>query len=79
MNYIGTDPGVLKPLMGLQQIKEDWAGLNRTIELHKIGSEDFRPDNTIVLTCVSHPHRIMIGKNIQMRSTQSYIKYPTKV
>ena len=76
VNYIGTDP-CTKTFEGLQQIKEDWAGLNRTIELHKLGSEDFRPDKNSIDLCFTSPPYYDWEKYSD-EETQSYIKYPTK-
>ena len=76
VNYIGTDP-CTKTFEGLQQIKEDWGGLNRTIELHKLGSEDFRPDKNSVDLCFTSPPYFDWEKYSD-EETQSYIKYPTK-
>ena len=76
VNYIGTDP-CTKTFEGLQQIKEDWGGLNRTIELHKLGSEDFRPDKNSVDLCFTSPPYYDWEKYSD-EETQSYIKYPTK-
>jgi len=76
VNYIGTDP-CTKTFEGLQQIKEDWAGLNRTIELHKLGSEEFRPDKNSIDLCFTSPPYYDWEKYSD-EETQSYIKYPTK-
>ena len=76
VNYIGTDP-CTKTFEGLEEIKRDWGGLNRTIELHKLGSEDFRPDKNSIDLCFTSPPYYDWEKYSD-EDTQSYIKYPTK-
>ena len=74
VNYIGTDP-CTETFEGLQQIKEDWAGLNRTIELHQIGSEEFLPDKNSIDLCFTSPPYFDWEKYSE-EETQSYKKYP---
>ena len=75
VNYIGTDP-CTETFEGLKQIKEDWAGLNRTVELHQMGSEEFRPDANSVDLCFTSPPYFDWEKYSE-EDTQSYKKYPT--
>ena len=75
VNYIGTDP-CGETFEGLKQIKEDWGSLNRTIELHQMGSEEFRPDYCSVDLCFTSPPYFDWEKYSQ-EETQSYKKYPT--
>ena len=75
INYIGTDP-CTETFEGLKQIKEDWAGLNRTIELHQMGSEEFRPDKNSVDFCFTSPPYFDWEKYSE-EDTQSYKKFPT--
>ena len=74
VNYIGTDP-CTETFEGLKQIKEDWAGLNRTIELHQIGSEEFWPDKNSIDLCFTSPPYFDWEKYSE-EETQSYKKYP---
>ena len=74
VNYIGTDP-CTETFEGLQQIKEDWAGLNRTIELHQKGSEEFWPDKNSIDLCFTSPPYFDWEKYSE-EETQSYKKYP---
>jgi len=61
----------------LEQIKEDWGSKNKTIELHKVGSEDFWPPYCEVDLCFTSPPYYDWEKYSD-EETQSYIKYPTK-
>ena len=74
INYIGTDP-CTETFNGLEQIKDNFAGLNRTIELHKCGSEEFRPDKNSVDLCFTSPPYFDWEKYSE-EDTQSYKKYP---
>jgi hypothetical protein len=76
VNYIGTDP-CTKTFEGLEQIKEDWGNKNKTIELYKVGSEDFWPPYCEVDLCFTSPPYYDWEKYSD-EETQSYIKYPTK-
>jgi hypothetical protein len=76
VNYIGTDP-CEKTFVGLEEIKKDWAGLNRTVEIHQLGSEEFRPDKNSVDLCFTSPPYFDWEKYSE-EETQSYKKYPTK-
>ena len=76
INYIGTDP-CTKTFEGLEQIKEDWGSKNKTIELHKVGSEDFWPPYCEVDLCFTSPPYYDWEKYSD-EETQSYIKYPTR-
>ena len=60
----------------MKQIKEDWVGLNRTVELHQMGSEEFRPDANSVDLCFTSPPYFDWEKYSE-EDTQSYKKYPT--
>ena len=75
VNYIGTDP-CTETYEGLQQIKEEWGSLNRTIELHQIGSEEFWPDKNSIDLCFTSPPYFDWEKYSE-EDTQSYKKYPT--
>ena len=75
VNYIGTDP-CTETYEGLQQIKEDWGSSNRTIEIHKEGSEEFWPPYCEVDLCFTSPPYFDWEKYSE-EDTQSYKKYPT--
>ena len=74
VHYIGTDP-CTETYEGLQQIKEEWGSLNRTIELHQEGSEDFWPPYCEVDLCFTSPPYFDWEKYSE-EDTQSYKKYP---
>jgi hypothetical protein len=74
VNYIGTDP-CTETFEGLKQIKDAWGDKNRTIELHKMGSEEFRPDKNSVDLCFTSPPYFDWEKYSE-EDTQSYKKYP---
>ena len=76
VNYIGTDP-CTETFEGLEQIKEDWGNKNRTIELHKVGSEDFWPPYCEVDLCFTSPPYFDWEKYSE-EETQSFKKYPTR-
>ena len=75
VHYIGTDP-CTETYEGLQHIKEEWGSLNRTIELHQIGSEEFWPDKNSIDLCFTSPPYFDWEKYSE-EDTQSYKKYPT--
>ena len=74
VHYIGTDP-CTETYEGLQQIKEEWGSLNRTIELHQEGSETFWPPYCEVDLCFTSPPYFDWEKYSE-EDTQSYKKYP---
>ena len=76
VNYIGTDP-CTETYEGLKGIREDWGNKNRTIELHKLGSEEFKPDYCSVDLCFTSPPYFDWEKYSE-EDTQSYKKYPTR-
>ncbi len=73
VNYIGTDP-CTKTFEGLKQMRDEWGSKNRTIELHKEGSEVFRPDKNSVDFCFTSPPYFDWEKYSD-EDTQSYKKY----
>jgi len=75
VNYIGTDP-CTETYEGLKQIKEDWGSKDKTIELHQMGSEEFRPDYCSVDLCFTSPPYFDWEKYSE-EDSQSYKKYPT--
>ena len=74
VHYIGTDP-CTETYEGLQQIKEEWGSLNRTIEIHQEGSETFWPPYCEVDLCFTSPPYFDWEKYSE-EDTQSYKKYP---
>ena len=74
--YIGTEPSSLT-FEGLQKIKKDFFYLKKSVELHKLGSEEFVPDRNSLDLCFTSPPYFDTEKYSD-EVTQSYIKYPTK-
>ena len=74
VHYIGTDP-CTETYEGLQQIKEEWGSLNRTIEIHQEGSETFWPPYCEIDLCFTSPPYFDWEKYSE-EDTQSYKKYP---
>ena len=80
--YVGTDPATLT-MDGLCEMRDELLPMVRgmgyktpLVELHRIGSEDFRPKaESLSLCCTSSPY----GKNERYSDepTQSYIRFPT--
>ena len=52
--YIGTEPSSLT-FEGLQKIKKDFFYLKKSVELHKLGSEEFIPDRNSLDLCFTSP------------------------
>ena len=74
--YIGTEPST-KTYKGLLEIKDDFKYLNKDVEIHCRGSEDFVPDkNTLDLCFTSPPY--FDTERYSDEPTQSYIKYPSE-
>jgi hypothetical protein len=77
--YIATEPATMT-YEGLQEMVAElvpMSGRRISVELHHIGSEDFRPDkNSLGLICSSGPY----FKNEQYSDepTQSYLKFPSR-
>ena len=74
--YIGTEPSSLT-FEGLQKIKKDFFYLKKSVELHKLGSEEFIPDRNSLDLCFTSPPYFDTEKYSD-EDTQSYIKFPTK-
>ena len=74
--YIGTEPST-KTFNGLLDMKKDYEYVNKDIELHKIGSEDFKPISESIDLCFTSPPYFNTEK-YSNEPTQSYIKYPTE-
>ena len=74
--YIGTEPSSLT-FEGLQKIKKDFFYLKKSVELHKLGSEEFEPDKNSLDLCFTSPPYFDTEKYSD-EDTQSYKKFPTK-
>mgnify|MGYP003985125177 FL=1 len=74
-HYIGTEPSS-KTFDGLLKIKEDFSYLNKKIEIHKLGSEVFRPKQETLDLCFTSPPYFDTEKYSD-EGTQSYIKFPS--
>ena len=74
--YIGTEPSSLT-FEGLEKIKKDFFYLKKSVELHKLGSEEFIPDRNSLDLCFTSPPYFDTEKYSD-EVTQSYIKFPTK-
>ena len=74
--YIGTEPSS-KTFEGLKKIKKDFNYLTKTVELHKLGSEVFKPKKESLDLCFTSPPYFDTEKYSD-EETQSFKKYPTK-
>ena len=74
--HIGTEPSSLT-FEGLQKIKKDFFYLKKSVELHRLGSEEFIPDRNSLDLCFTSPPYFDTEKYSD-EDTQSYIKFPTK-
>ena len=74
--YIGTEPSS-KTFEGLKKIRKDFFYLTKTVELHKLGSEEFEPDKNSLDLCFTSPPYFDTEKYSD-EDTQSYKKFPTK-
>ena len=71
--YIGTEPSS-KTFDGLKKLQKDFSYMDTEIELHKLGSEVFRPSEKVDLCFTSPPY--FDTEKYSDEDTQSYIKYP---
>ncbi len=74
--YIGTEPST-KTFDGLERLTKDMNIQNKEVELHKLGSEVFQPEDESVDLCFTSPPYFDTEK-YSNEKTQSYIKYPTE-
>lgn len=74
--YIGTEPSK-KTYNGLIKMKNDFSYVNKNIEIHNIGSEDFIPKQNSLDLCFTSPPYFDTEK-YSLEPTQSYITFPTK-
>lgn len=71
--YIGSDPSE-PTYKGLCKIKKEFSFVDKDVELHQIGSEDFIPEEEIDLAFTSPPY--FNTEKYTDEPTQSYLKYP---
>jgi hypothetical protein len=73
-HYIGTDP-CSATMNGLRSLARELGRDDLLIELHKIGSEDFRPTGNSLDLCFTSPP-YFDTERYSDETTQSYRKYP---
>lgn len=73
--YIATEPSS-KTFAGLVKLKEDYAYINKQIELHMVGSESFLPKKNSLDLCFTSPPYFNTEKYSD-EDSQSYIKFPS--
>ncbi len=71
------EEGIDLTFEGLEKIKKDFFYLKKSVELHKLGSEEFIPDRNSLDLCFTSPPYFDTEKYSD-EDTQSYIKFPTK-
>ena len=74
VNYIGTDPNTITQI-GLHEIAKTFGNNTRTIELHTLGSEVFRPDKSSLDFAFTSPPYFNTERYSETEETQSYIKF----
>jgi len=74
--YIGTDPST-KTYDGLQRMVSELGNDEQIVELHKLGSEVFRPEKNEVDLCFTSPP-YFDTERYSDEPTQSYKKYPSE-
>lgn len=74
--YIGTDPST-KTFEGLQKLKNDFAYVGKEVELHCMGSEEFKPQSKSLDLCFTSPPYFDTEKYAD-EPTQSFKKFPTR-
>lgn len=74
--YIGTEPST-KTFEGLCKLRDDFKYLNKDIQLHMMGSEDFIPQKESLDLCFTSPPYFDTEKYAD-EPTQSYNKFPSK-
>lgn len=76
VKYIGTEPST-KTYDGLVKLNQELNGDDKIVELHKLGSEVFKPEAESLDLCFTSPPYFDTEKYSD-EDTQSYVKYPTK-
>jgi hypothetical protein len=74
--YIGTEPST-KTFDGLERLNTDINSIGKEVELHKLGSEVFKPEKESIDLCFTSPPYFDTEKYAD-EETQSYKKYPTE-
>ena len=74
VNYIGTDPNSTTQI-GLNEIKQTFGSKARTIDLHTLGSEVFRPEKNSLDFAFTSPPYFDCEKYSATETTQSYHKF----
>lgn len=74
VRYIGTDP-CSATMRGLRAMARELGSDHLEIELHEMGSQDFRPDRNSLDLCFTSPPYFDTEK-YSNEATQSYRKYP---
>jgi len=74
--YIGTEPST-KTYEGLLQLNKELNFNNKEVEIHKLGSEVFRPEKESLDLCFTSPPYFDTEKYSD-EETQSYKKYPNE-
>lgn len=74
--YIGTEPST-KTFDGLIELNKDLNIFDKEIQLHKLGSEVFRPEKESLDLCFTSPPYFDTEKYSD-EETQSYKKYPSE-
>jgi hypothetical protein len=77
--YITTEPSTLT-MEGLEEMASEWvplSGRRISVELHRIGSEDFVPDRHS-LDCIFSSPPYFSQEQYADEATQSFIKFPTR-
>jgi DNA modification methylase len=74
--YIGTEPST-KTFDGLERLNADINSIGKEVELYKLGSEVFKPENESIDLCFTSPPYFDTEKYAD-EETQSYKKYPTE-
>jgi uncharacterized protein (UPF0297 family) len=75
-HYIGTEPAT-RTYEGLLQMSKDFSYINKKVDIHKQGSEDFVPEKNSLDLCFTSPPYFDTEKYSD-EPTQSYIKFPTE-
>lgn len=74
--YIGTEPSI-KSHKGLCELKEEYSCVNKKIELHCLGSEEYLPEKESLDLCFTSPPYFDTEEYSQ-EETQSFKKYQQK-
>lgn len=74
--YIGTEPST-KTFNGLERLNNDINLAGKDVELHKLGSEVFKPEKESLDLCFTSPPYFDTEKYSD-EETQSYKKYPSE-